>query len=288
MAVRNTLGFGCVSLTQHSFLKSAQNILSLAFDNGIDHFDTAPVYGNGYSEKILGRFIKNKRARVTVTTKCGLGNVHQPSINVNVALLLNAMKNRMRKQQISPEIKQPTPLEHRRINVDYIETSLQKSLKNLRTDYIDYYFLHEALPAFLTNEAMLFLQKQQEKGIIRQLGVAASYVNLTHLTTADLEGFAVLQYENGPHYKSGELLNKFFDKKHFYHSALKSIPYLNKEYSNPEWAGILLNRAAKTNPTGKILFSTTNKKHLKNNLNAVEKYSLLSLGELNKIINAIY
>lgn len=288
MTARNNLGFGCVSLTQHRFLKAAQSVLALAFEQGINHFDTSPVYGNGYSEKILGGFIKNRRSQVTITTKCGLGNIDQPSINVNVALFLNGIKNRMRKQEINPEIKQPIPLEIRSIGVAYVEASLNKSLKNLRTDYIDYYFLHETLPAFLTEEATLFLKKQQEKGIIGQLGVAASYINIAHLEPSDLEGFAVLQYENGPHYKTDYFLNKFNDKRHFYHSTLKSIRFLGKWFSAADWAGILINRACMINPSGKILFSTSNKTHLRTDLDSVVKYSTYSLDDLNKLIHATY
>ena len=54
MGYRSNLSFGGVSLTQHTFFKNAHNILANAFDEGITHFDTAPLYGNGYSEKILG------------------------------------------------------------------------------------------------------------------------------------------------------------------------------------------------------------------------------------------
>jgi len=288
MGNRSNLGFGCVSLTQHTFLKDAQNILALAFDKGIKHFDTAPVYGNGYSEKILGSFIKNKRSQVTITTKCGLGNLDQPTINLNIALPLNAIKNSLKKKTINAGNSQPTLLPFRSIDINYVKRHLQKSLQNLQTDYIDYYLLHEALPSFLTPEASDFLNEQKQKGIIRHLGVAANYINLLSIFDKDLKGFSVLQYENGPNYKTDELIKKFPDKKHFYHSALQSLRNLDKAYSYSDWVGIILNRACKINPSGKVLFSTISSQRLNENIAAFEKYNDLSLEELNKIIDGIY
>ena len=288
MGDRSNLGFGCVSLTQHTFLKDAQNILSEAYDEGIKHFDTAPVYGNGYSEKILGNFIKNKRSQVTITTKCGLGNINQPTINLKLALPLHAIKNRLRRRSANAYNPQPTLLPFRQLDIEYVKQHLEKSLQNLQTSYIDYYLLHEAMPAFLTQEALQFLNDQKQKGIIGQLGVAANYLNLLHAANNDVEGFSVLQYENGPNYKTDDLKKKYPDKKHFYHSALRSIQYLDKKYSGLEWAGIILNRACKTNPSGKILFSTTKTKRLGNNLAAFEKYNDLPLETLNKIVDGIY
>ena len=288
MGDRSNLGFGCVSVTQHTFLKDANDILSCAFDEGITHFDTAPVYGNGYSEKILGRFIKDKRSQVTITTKCGLGNINQPTINLKIALPLNAIKNRLRRKPANADNSQPTLLPFRPLDIDYVKHHLEKSLQNLQTGYIDYYLLHEAMPSFLTHDALHFLHDQKEKGIIGQLGIAANYFNLLHATDNDVEGFSVLQYENGPNYKTDDLKRKFPDKKHFYHSALRSIQYLDKKYPASEWAGIILSRACKINPSGKILFSTTKNKRLKNNLAAFEEYNDLPLETLNKIVDGIY
>lgn len=288
MGDRSNLGFGCVSLTQHAFFKDAQHILSRAFDEGITHFDTAPVYGNGYSEKILGSFIKNKRSQVTITTKYGLGVFNQPTINLKIALPLNAIKNRLRKKIENTDSPQPQLLPFRSLDINYVKQHLEKSLQNLQTEFIDYYLLHEAIPAFLTPDALAFLNEQKQKGIIRQLGVAANYVNLLPATNNDLEGFTVLQYENGPLYKTDELKRTYPNKKHFYHSALQSIRYFDKKYSSSEWAGIILNRACKTNPSGKILFSTTKSKRLSENLSAFEKYNDVPIETLNKILDGIY
>jgi diketogulonate reductase-like aldo/keto reductase len=161
-------------------------------------------------------------------------------------------------------------------------------LQNLQTEFIDYYLLHEAMPCFLTPDALDYLNEQKQKGRIGELGIAANHINLLHVTNNELEGFTVLQYENGPGYITDDISIKYPDKKHFYHSALRSISYLDKKYSSTEWAGIILNRACKINPSGKILFSTTKSKRLMDNLVAFEKYIDVPLETLNKMIDGIY
>ncbi|MBW1294757.1 aldo/keto reductase [Aquimarina litoralis] len=51
--------------------KQAFEILEEAINNGIDFFDTADVYGDGKSEKLIGEFLKTTKAKVRVATKFG-------------------------------------------------------------------------------------------------------------------------------------------------------------------------------------------------------------------------
>jgi aryl-alcohol dehydrogenase-like predicted oxidoreductase len=51
--------------------QAALDILSAAVEAGTDFFDTADVYGNGRSETLIGRFLKERRAKIFVATKLG-------------------------------------------------------------------------------------------------------------------------------------------------------------------------------------------------------------------------
>lgn len=51
--------------------RTALDILAAAVDAGVDLFDTADVYGNGRSETLIGRFLKERRPKVFVATKLG-------------------------------------------------------------------------------------------------------------------------------------------------------------------------------------------------------------------------
>ncbi len=122
--------------------KVVEDILNLSFENGINTYDTANVYGN--SEKILGKFIKNKRERIKIATKVGCTSYFK-NINFKKKTILN---------------------------------NIELSLKNLKTDYIDICQLYNPNPldAKLLS-AVEFLKKLQLKGKIRYLGVSLQNPN---------------------------------------------------------------------------------------------------------------
>lgn len=58
--------------------QTAEKILNTAYDNGTNFYDTADVYGNGRSEKLVGRFIRGK-SDVFVATKVGRSDSLYPN-----------------------------------------------------------------------------------------------------------------------------------------------------------------------------------------------------------------
>ena len=92
-------------------LPDAQGVLERSLELGVNIFDTAPIYGFGESEKVLGTFIKDKREKVKVISKSGV-NWHD---NMRVD-----MSN-------DPKVTQKM---------------LEDSLRRLDTDYIDLFMIH--------------------------------------------------------------------------------------------------------------------------------------------------
>ena len=85
-----SLGFGGTTLTTLKSLRDSLQLLDLAYQCGVRHFDTAPLYGQGYSEVIYGKFLKDKRQHITLTTKFGLGESNETDkLPVTLALPLN-------------------------------------------------------------------------------------------------------------------------------------------------------------------------------------------------------
>src|SRR5262245_6877622 len=137
------LGFGLSKLMRVPHRKDRRRLLEAAFDHGIRHFDVARMYGLGLAEKELGEFIRSKRDEVVVATKFGI----EPQGAVGyVARLqspirwlfkrfpgIRAMATRSAQQSYRP--KQFTPGSAR--------TSLEMSLRMLKSDYVDMFFLHE-------------------------------------------------------------------------------------------------------------------------------------------------
>ena len=73
------IGFGTWGFSNDSYGKitklKANELLLYSYKRGINFLDTAPSYGNGRAEKIIGVFLKNKkikRENVFIASKCGL------------------------------------------------------------------------------------------------------------------------------------------------------------------------------------------------------------------------
>ena len=52
--------------------KNAIEAIKAGIDNGISLIDTAPAYGFGHSERLVGKAIKGRRSELIISTKCGL------------------------------------------------------------------------------------------------------------------------------------------------------------------------------------------------------------------------
>ena len=122
--------------------KSLESIKS-SFDQGINFFDTAPVYGFGHSEKLIGKALKSVRDKVILATKCGLRWDKES---------LGSLRKDASRKSILEEIDQ--------------------SLKRLGTDWIDLYQVHWPDAETSQQETMETLLEIQERGKIRFIGVS--------------------------------------------------------------------------------------------------------------------
>ncbi|MCA9484840.1 MAG: aldo/keto reductase [Nitrospina sp.] len=114
-----------------------------AYDLGINFFDTAPVYGFGHSERLIGKALKAVRDKVVLATKCGL---------VWEKEQLGAIKKVATRESILKEVEQ--------------------SLERLDTDYIDLYQVHWPDADTPQEETMQALLDLQQQGKIRHIGVS--------------------------------------------------------------------------------------------------------------------
>jgi len=103
-----------------------------AIEMGINFFDIAEIYGNGHSEEILGKALSGRREDVVIGTKVNPEHLSRPKL--------------MR--------------------------ACEASLYRLRTDYIDLYHIHFANPEVSIIETLETLEKLQDEGKIRAIGVS--------------------------------------------------------------------------------------------------------------------
>ena len=146
--------------------KNAVKAIQASIDNGVNLIDTAPIYGMGLSEELVGKGIKGRREKVVLATKCGLvwhlkkGN-HFLDYDEGVAV-------------------------HRYLGSDSIRYELEKSLKLLNTDYIDLYQTHWQDSTTPIEETMSVLLDMKKEGKIRAIGV--SNITIEELKEYKLHG----------------------------------------------------------------------------------------------------
>jgi aryl-alcohol dehydrogenase-like predicted oxidoreductase len=113
-----------------------------AMDLGITLFDTAPAYGNGHGEEVLGEALVGNREASIITTKCAVQWDHAT------------------KTWITDSSKES------------ILASVEQSLSRLRTDYLDILLIHVPDPNAVPADAMAAFDSLQESGKVRAVGVS--------------------------------------------------------------------------------------------------------------------
>ena len=104
----SAVGLGCNNFGWHLDEAASREVLFAALDAGITHFDSADVYGEGESERILGRALGDRRNDVVVVTKFGIETGGSPA---------------------------------------NVRRSIEASLDRLGMDHVDLYYLHRPDPA---------------------------------------------------------------------------------------------------------------------------------------------
>ncbi|MCX7045735.1 MAG: aldo/keto reductase [Candidatus Sumerlaeota bacterium] len=131
-----------------------------SLDSGVNLIDTAPAYGFGHSEEIVGKALRDRRDQVVLATKCGL-------IWDRVAGLFHFHSDE------KGRTRQPSKLQiYRYLHPDSIRQEIERSLRRLATDRIDLYQCHWTDPTTPLADTLGALLKLKEEGKIRAIGVS--------------------------------------------------------------------------------------------------------------------
>ena len=240
--------FGTNPLSTLPTRKSVFRLLETAVDVGVRHFDTAPVYGRGYSEALVGEFLQAHGVAVRLTAKVGLGEVYTGRLPTWVALPLNHWRKRVRRTAPSHSPAPPASVTRPpRLDHDYVRSSLDATVTRLGVSALDTLLLHENLPANLEGRTLDFLLGLKADGTVGRLGVGTN-ARVLDAYYEDAEGFTVLQYEGGGKEELPDLLTRFPEMVHFQHGFLHGL-------GGADPATVLAS-AQRANPEGKVLFST--------------------------------
>lgn len=138
--------------------------IARALDAGITLIDTAPAYGQGHSEEVVGRALSGRRERVTVATKVGLRWDDRGDVT-------------------------------RDASAARIQQEVEDSLRRLRTDYIDIYQVHWPDPKTPMEETAKAMDALYRNGKIRAIGVS----NFSPIQMDEFRRFAPLHTVQPPY-----------------------------------------------------------------------------------------
>jgi aryl-alcohol dehydrogenase-like predicted oxidoreductase len=140
----SAIGLGCMNLS-HAYgtpppIEQSAAVVHRAIDLGINHLDTAALYGFGVNESLLGKVLGPLRSRIVLASKCGMTGVDgKRTINGR------------------PEV---------------LKRTCEEALTRLNTDVIDLYYLHRVDKNVPLEESMGALVDLVREGRVRALGLS--------------------------------------------------------------------------------------------------------------------
>lgn len=164
--VTSKMGFGCMGLNYHRGVAKDRNemikVVHEAIDAGITMFDTAAVYGPYTNEELVGDALVGYRNKVQIATKGGF----------KIDGLNNELDSR-------PES---------------LRKQLEDSLKRLKTDYIDLYYIHRVDPNVPIEDVAMAMKQFKKEGLIKHWGLSEAGVE-TIRRAHKVEPLAAVEYE---------------------------------------------------------------------------------------------
>lgn len=179
------LGFGCARIFGDAEARASVRLIEAALDCGIRHFDTAPSYGDGRSEQVLGDVLRGM-TDVTLTSKIGIPRPTGPC---------GSWRGRLYRRYLRPALASTSGVKRRLLTLAercratyspadspvpskrYIEPAsviheLETSLAMLRREALDLYLIHEPECILIDDALLAEFAALRCRGLIRAFGVA--------------------------------------------------------------------------------------------------------------------
>jgi predicted oxidoreductase len=177
--------------------ETMERIVNLCLELGINTFDHADIYGGYQCEKLFGDLLGKgsfKREDIVLFTKCGVRLPHpsQPGVRVK----------------------------HYDTSREHILRSIDSSLRNLKTEYIDIFLLNHFDPTSNMEEAAITLQRLKETGKVKNIGIA---------------NFSVFQHQQFASYLKTPVVTNHIELNLLNTAALDNgqIDYIKQKFMRP-------------------------------------------------------
>ncbi len=139
----SALGLGCMGMSEfYGETDEAESVRTIhrALELGVTHLDTADMYGHGHNEELLGRALQGRRDDVVLATK-----------------FANRREDGRAWIDNSPE---------------WVRRACEDSLRRLKTDRIDLYYMHRRDPDVPVEESVGAMAELVQEGKVRHLGLS--------------------------------------------------------------------------------------------------------------------
>lgn len=150
------IGLGCMGMSwaygKGISPDEAEALLERALELGVDHWDTADMYGSGENEKLVGPMVRKHRDRVFLASK--FGNVYDRSLTTHQDQV----------QAEKPWIVDGTP--------EYARKCIDLSLQRLGVDQVDLYYLHRVDPLVPIEDTVGAMAEIVKAGKVKHLGLS--------------------------------------------------------------------------------------------------------------------
>ena len=267
------LGFGCAPVLGAVGAKVADRALNVALDGGVTHFDVARSYGYGEAEAFLGKFFAGRREDVVIASKFGIRSTWKAGLFRPLKPVVRALKARRGTPVVDtpPDSSEPVapPRKdhfHERISLtpETMMASLHQSLKALRTDYLDVFFIHEPTGNLEHLEPLMErAETLKEEGKIRAWGLSMMWKDM-QWHASYLDRFDLLQFDNSPevaHYLESVDLRK--DAGNVFFSPFRA----RRDLSHTQ----VLNQLWQDFPSSVVLCSMFDPKHIQANIETARR-----------------
>jgi len=197
----SVIGFGCNRLHRRPDRQKSESIATLreAVERGVNFIDTANSYAWGDSESLLGEALAGRRDRVILCTKAG--HRSWPTLHLDAWRGRPGAPHDGRGLRLLDRGLRVLHNARRNYAPKFLRLAIEGSLRRLRTDYVDLFYLHGPPPA-VTSDPEVFetLRALRREGLIRHYGISCARATTADEALSCLRdtGISVLQVLTGP------------------------------------------------------------------------------------------